>query len=421
MEGGILKAGRPGVYTAYMTELGHHKQKSGRMDRRLLMLWLRSLWLRSRHDLAQSLLTIISGLTFGSVFIYIFSDFFASKLSSLGSHLTDAANLWFCYAASVLCFVLLVRGIRKENAPRSVAVVEAEDVTFSLWSTRYGAAPRDIGIYKALRALILTGFGVALSWLLCAVFFPTSGSVWTIFHLTAGCMAWAVGLSLTTEHGCTEVIKTSTWGKGRFMRRLFWPSAKRKMIFHVKWQSLWSGFRSIRHLLLLSLSLHPMAFFMGCLGFRWLEMLSLLWLSGLMASYAILTYEAGALRSATYEKLAGMSHRDYLSALWMVVVGLAGLYFLSALTFALGSVMLHQSMTAGLALKSSLIAALPILLVPCLIFQVDARRPLLNTLVVLLTSLFVGTAILVSILVMVLFPFAAVYSGKLCADRFYRA
>lgn len=391
------------------------------MDHRLLTLWIRSLWLHSRHDLAQSLLVMISGLILSSLFIYIFFDFFASKLSSLGSHFTDAANLWFCCAISVLCFVLLVRGIRKENAPLSSAVVEAEDVTFSLWSARYGASPRAIGIYKALRALIITGFGVGLSWLLCTAFFPTPSSVWGLFHLAVGCVAWAVGLSLTTDPRCIKVIKTSSWAEGRFMRLLIWLSPKRKVIFHVRWQSLWSGFRNTRRLFLLSLSLHPVALLMGGLGFRWLEMLSLLWLSGLMASYAIFTYEAGALRSATYEKLAGMSHTDYLSALWMVVVGVGGLYFLSALAFTLGSVVLHQSMTVGLALKSSLIAALPILLAPCLIFQVDARRPLLNTLVVLLTSLFVGTAVLVSLVVMVVFPFAAVYSGKLCADRFYRA
>ena len=398
----------------------------------LIKLWLQSLRLRLWYGVGQYLLFLSSFLVVGSLFFYIFADFFSHKLPSLDQDLQHQAHLWFCYILSGLVAVLLVGRIRTENHSTELyQALEAYQVGLSFWSYRYGESRGDVRVFKVTRAIIITLVGAGGGFALTRWLFPLGEGhvavLWPWFHSLAALVAMLVGLNLglVSRRVVADVSARYGWGYeplSRWVYRLIvkLPVRVRAAVIW-KWRLMWRGSPLTRGLLRVMLLICAMSVGIAALGGHWLEILGVMWFASLIGSYSMLAFEADAMRAAIYQKLAGMTHRDYLSALSIVAYGVSGLAWLVSLPALVVCSLVFDSFSMWMAVKIGLVAHLPVLLVPSLVFQVDARRPLLNSLMIVLSSLFLGTALLAHIGFGLLVIVVVVAAWISCEDRFHRA
>jgi hypothetical protein len=73
------------------------------------------------------------------------------------------------------------------------------------------------------------------------------------------------------------------------------------------------------------------------------------------------------------------------------------------------------------AAKVLAVAAVPAVTAPCLLLQIDGRRLAVNLLLILIVSLFIGTAVFAHWLGVLLIPLLIGAAGPSQAGRFYRA
>ena len=398
----------------------------------LIRLWFQSLGLRLWYGLGQYVFFLISFLVVGSLFFYIFADFFSHKLPSLDPALQQQAHLWFCYILSGLVAVLLVGRIRTENHVAELyQALEAYQVGLSFWSYRYGESRGAICVFKITRAAMITlaiaGGGFALTCWLFPLGDGPAAALWPWFHGLAAAVAMLVGLNISLVRQSVVEDLSPRYGwvyqlSSRCIHGLIekLPVRIRAAVIW-KWRLMWRGSPLTRGLLRVMLLICVMSVGIAALGGHWLEILGVMWFASLVGSYSLLAFEADAMRAAIYQKLAGLTHRDYLMALSIVTYGVSCLAWLVSLPVLVVCSLVFDSFSMWMAIKIVLAAHLPLLLVPSLVFQVDARRPLLNSLMIVLSSLFLGTAILAHIGFGLLVIVLGVAAWISCEDRFHRA
>jgi hypothetical protein len=133
---------------------------------------------------------------------------------------------------------------------------------------------------------------------------------------------------------------------------------------------------------------------------------------GWFVSGALVIHVADDLRSGWCDRALGVSHREFIQiyeilAACFTVVLVLWFFLLS-----------HLSLDG---LRLGIIAATPTLIMPWLSLQIDGRRPLINSVVMVLGSLFLGSAILAHWFGLLLFPLVRSYAHQSQAGRYYRA
>ena len=393
----------------------------------LMRLWAHSLWMRLCVHFGQHVFFAVSFAAVGSLFFYIFSDFFSHQLPTLRPELKDQANLWFCYGLSSLTSVLLLSRIRVENLSRdSSQLLEAHEVTLSLWSYRYGQDQPSIQMFKALRSVCVSMAGGLCCYLIATGLFCISADdelmYWQIFHVMLMIVAAVMGVYL--DRHTMRIFKSSPrseMSSGLWER--VWSqmlSAQISAVASWKCQLMWWSYPPSRILLRLMFWFQLFSIIIALVGGSWLEILSVLWLASLVGGYGIFAFEAQAAGSSLYDKLAGVSHREYLMAISLVVTGVV-LRVSGVAAVILGGCVITDIMSASMAVKIGMVSVLPFVLVPSFLFQVDVRRPLLNTLMMVMASLFLGTALLAHMGFIVLVVVLVVASWLNCDNRFHRA
>lgn len=393
----------------------------------LTCLWLHSVGRRALYNFAQHVFVAISFLAVGALFLYIFADFFSAQLPTIDPQMQHQANLWFCMILSGLGGLLLVVRLRSENAHRRRwETREAAAVGFSYWSWRRGESRAAIQLFRWVRAVIMVltvwagGLGLA-AWL-----FPLAAgfdaSLWLSFHSMVAGLALVLGTRLPPAAPAAAAQQISPPRLSAQLSQVMSMLPVRiAAAVRWKWQLLWQGAVVSRGLLVVMLSMNVLTAALGILGGHYLALLGSMWLASLLGSYGVLSFAADAIRASVYEQLAGMTHSDYLTSLSIVVYSVAFLAWIcSGFALLLAGAAGYQ-LEVVLGLKMVLAAHLPLVLIPSLILQVDPRSPVLNTLMLVLSSLFLGTAILAHLGLSVLVLVLVVAAWPSCKDRFYRA
>lgn len=396
---------------------------------RIIQLWLPGVRRSITYNLAQHVFVGVSFLAVGALFLYIFADFFSAQLPTIDAKMRHQANAWFCMILSG-CGGLLVMGrLRSENTSGRVWVArEAPEVGWSYWSWCRGESPAVLQMFRWVRAVIMVitfwAAGLGLGRWLFPLEWGAGAGLWLGFHSGVAGLALVLGTRLgpplaaaLPRRSC--LLDQLVQGAMRVVvRRL---PARVGAAVSWKWSLLWQGSAVSRGLLLVMLSMNVLTAVLGALGGHQLSLLGSMWMASLLGSYGILSFAADAIRASVYEQLAGMTHRDYLTSLSIVVYSMAVLaWTCSGLALLLAGACGYH-LEVGLGLKMVLAAHLPLVLIPSLILQVDPRSPVLNTLMLVLSSLFLGTAILAHLGFTVLVLVLIVAAWSSCKDRFYRA
>ncbi|MCY4381376.1 MAG: hypothetical protein OXC40_07420 [Proteobacteria bacterium] len=387
---------------------------------RLFRLWLHSLMTRFRYHLGYHLFFAISFITIGSIFFYIFSDFFSDKLPQINQEIVGQANLGFSVLMTILSSITICGLIRSENIPlHNITAIDATRLSLSRWSLRYGESHGPIMIFKTLRGMIITLIIAGGIWFICRRYFSTDPKMWWTFsHIAMSFLAMILGFfwpkKPLSDQTTNTMMSSSILGQHRqkITHRGWLLSQWRR---HLLWFHFPVSKTLLRLAIITILLLLPLSFVVS-----WLELLAGAWLAGLLATYAIYAFEADALRSSSYEKNAGMSHHDYCVALWNVCGSVALIFFGLTLVVLGGSAFFSDQINVLLACKIGTATMIPIISVPCLILQVDGKRPILNTLMTILVSLFCISAILAHFASILVLPVMIIYTWNVGKNRFYR-
>lgn len=379
------------------------------LSRVLLILWLKSIRRRFTSRIMDHLTVALCTAVLSAVALYMSSDFIGNRLALFRQSWQQEVRLGFCFFLSALLALMQVQMIRAERLRKKQLHAGGAGVPISFWSQRMGEHRGAIRSYLWQRGICITlAMGLGGGWVIHSVFHPNS-ILWLMVHSTLCCLAGLVGgmlyqMSLLAARS-TSPIKTSPpqhlrihW-KMRLLLRLYPPAA---------------------HLMKLA-GFSVCALFFVALRGHILELFALAFFAGLTASMALCWEEAEALRTGTYEKIAGTSHHHYLQSLSGVCgIVSAGLFLLAAMALFLAQEVNSGPWDAYLV-HFCCIAALPPLLVPCMIFQVDARRPALNTLMIALSALFLATGILAHLLTLALIPVVIYITFYYQMNRYYRS
>ena len=120
----------------------------------------------------------------------------------------------------------------------------------------------------------------------------------------------------------------------------------------------------------------------------------------------------------------GVSHTRYVGC-YNRVAGVISFVLGSHVFIAVGLMLNVSGMeflpASLIALKAAVIGVLPIIITPWLVFQIDARRPAISIMILIIVSIFVATAVLAHWAGLVILPFLRYYALKTQEARFHRA
>lgn len=388
----------------------------------LLGLSVKAFFHRLRHDLAREIVVALSSLIILATFFYVFNDFLNVEVASLSPAMRTAfakvASALTLTAAATFAGTLIAEGRHGDRTLSSFARVSGEE-------------PAVVRLFNVLRGALAIVLCHGLGWWI--------NQRW-LFELSPKSGVPVVGLML----GITIVVA--------FRRKKSRQSIEAQV--KTKTTLLTNGRLSIGSALV-AWRIVQMVFRNRlsrlCLGMGALLALPVVWAgfrgappfvaatcglgAGFVASLAMVFFVADDITQAWTERGAGVSHGQFVGAYeaisWLVgsiyALAGAGLYLVASLTSA-GQSLLHGGQEAN-ALMTELshtgkvfcITLLPFLTAPWLMFQIDARRPSITSVVSLLVNLFVGTALLASWLSIILVPILRYYGLQSQNGRFYRA
>ncbi len=355
-------------------------------------------WHRLRHDLIQELVVLLCGGVLLAVFFYIFNDFINDKVAHLGGVLQQQLLGIFCGA------ILFLSGWMS-------AVLFAREAwqEFSLhrWQHRLGEHPKLLRHFLILYAccLALGGFVVAeLILQLTPWHAPMPQRLLTFAFGSAIGLFLQRWLHKRDERPEEKTIATKPFTNGN------------KIAVMVRWRMMQMLKRSRVCQIFLAggACVGVVGGVAAIAGFPSVALALFALGQGYLLSAMLLWQLQDDLRAAWMERNAGVSHQEivkvYQRLSWGVAVG-------SALFFAIVAQVWHYSD----GWKLPLLAALAPLLTPGLMFQIDARRPALQSIALFLIALFCGTAILVHGLAALLVPLIMHQATQYQTNRYYRA
>ena len=155
----------------------------------------------------------------------------------------------------------------------------------------------------------------------------------------------------------------------------------------------------------------------------------------IICSYTLFFFESKWLSSSTYEKIYGMSHDLFLRCFKLLSLALAVIMFVILfVSMAVAKTvcllyhcefLLNYNNVSAIGFltiaKIAIFGVLPIILAPSIFFQIDGRNPLINTIIAIIISLFVGTFIVGYFLAVLVIPLVIIYADDYQKNRYYRA
>lgn len=356
-------------------------------------------WHRLRHDLTQELVVLLCGGVLLAVFFYIFNDFINEKVAQLSTSLQSTLLGIFCSIILFFCGWMSAAIFAREAW---------QEFSIHRWQKRLGEDPR------FLRAFLLS---YALALAVCGFVMATA-----ILRLTPWQGTWLTRIAMFVV-GAVSGIALQKWLHQREhspLDKVFTTKETRtrgsKIAVMVRWRFLQMIRRSRVCQIYLggALCVGIGGGIASLLGFPSIALSLFALGQGYLFSAALLWQLQDDLRVAWMERNAGVSHQE-------IVKVYQRLSYAAALGSALFFSVVAQVWQYSDGWKLPVLAALAPLLTPGLMFQIDARRPALQSMALFLIALFCGTAILVHGAAALLVPLIMHQATQYQANRYYRA
>jgi len=356
-------------------------------------MWeLRSALRRIRYDLARELTVGISAAVLMATFLYVFGDFLHVELASvsptaksIGAHIVFGCLSFWIFSHSW-----------------SAAFDGGDIRRFTLY---LGASRRTAHAQRTMRAAGIMVMATAVVIALRHLFDATL--VWVFLSTVIGGAGVGLWRTLRSQNPQTSSEEPQT------------PAWSLTSPWHWRTYQILSRNKSARIFFggtLLVMGLNIYCATRGWpLAIAFLPAVSSGWLVG---SIFMLQAEED-LRWGWFERSAGLSHQKFIGA-YHIMARWSALFLVvwNLLTWGL----IHSSATSVLdGLRLGLIAAVPVWLTPSLLLQIDARRPVLQIIMLLMVALFLGTALLASWASLLLPPIVSYYASNSQQGRYYRA
>ena len=367
-----------------------------------------SLWAtlrRIRYDFAREIVVGVSALVLGALFLYIFNDFINVKALyvSGGSQkaLAGAAALLLLLVASVF-----LRGrLAAEGMGRGVVCRFLGD---------QGETPAVIKAFLAIRAIALPIIVYAICWLVIERYF----AVWSLSSM-AGIQAILVAvlaMSLKVGGG-TQRAK----GVPRALLNLDEIGRIGKNATLLRWRGrqLLLRNRVSRFSLCVAALFLLLALCCRIMAAPLLLAAAASLMVGIFLATAMCMQVAEDLKCGWMEPFMGISHRMFVNSYYLIGTLLGGAFGLVEALFYLASGAPGGFATMIQAMQLLAIVMVFPLLAPSLLFQLDARRPILTIFAGTLIALFIGTAIYVHLASVLILPVVVYYADDYQNNRFY--
>ncbi len=380
---------------------------TARMTPRLFKLYLigiKSFFHRLRHDLGRELTVLIASLVLFATFSYVFNDFLNVQVRSLSLRMREAGGL----AATLV--VLLVATISSARFLRGERVGEQ---TLRRWSTAIGEERANVLGYLVLRFATVLALLHGVAWYVVERWlFRMSALQASLTELVA--LGLTAGLSLLPEGAETKIRRRTARP----------PKSITAALTTWRWRQMLTRNRATRTALVSTLPFVALAALAGARGAPLFVAVVAGLICGILAASTLSFQVAEDLANAWVERGFGVSHDQFVKSYQWLGARLGGSTFaVLALAYAAAS---WSHGAEGLALlldaaKVGAVAAVPPLVAPVLLLQIDGRRPAINVLMTVIAGLFVGTAVFAHWLGLALIPVLHYSALQSQAGRFYRA
>jgi hypothetical protein len=275
---------------------------------------------------------------------------------------------------------------------------------------RYGEDSAIIKQFLAVRVVVIPSFYFALAWHFAYHYFWTPSLPTAILIQILLFILIFLPIDFHVADAATQRSRTS----------LLPPAmSPHKSVFFWRFRQLTGRNRPA----LLSLMAALVFLLLTCLlcleqGPVLLIVLTLL-VSSIFASTAMALQVAEDLKCGWMEPMLGISHRMFVGSYYVIGMMLGSVLSVVAVAalFAAGNSPLSEQLTLSLQLFA--IGLSCPLLMPGLIFQIDARHPLINIMTCSMIGLFIDTAIFAHPLAIILLPITIYYTDQHQQNRFY--
>ncbi len=389
---------------------------------------------RLRHDLVKEGVVGFSGLVLFSVFYYILNDFLNREIRQISDLLHNRfASLLLLISFLILIFLNTKLWLTEWSSSNSLY----------RFAERMGESPKVLALYNILRiTTIFTCLQAPSLLLIHASIYPMQASgvcLWLCSSLVLTGVCTALGLTLRSSsimsRRPSERLDQQTQASAHNKAPLapFSPAnrlgAQILQIFSYQGSYpviLSIAFWKVRILSTRSRVTRFCLFFsmIFCFFNAYLAYAKLPFVSSAIASLSVGFFMAAALcfqcsedlSYAWLEKNLGVSHKQYLRAVELCCISLGLLIaFFNAVLWLLVSDLEFLD-----ALRIFMLTMTGPFLVPYLLFQIDAKKPLVCLISIFLGTLLLGTALYASLFAIALLPFIASYGHSSQEGRYYR-
>ncbi|MCX6106635.1 MAG: hypothetical protein NTY08_12470 [Proteobacteria bacterium] len=375
----------------------------------LYRMWWLTLGHRLRHDLGRELSILTASCVMFATFFYVFNDFLNVQVAEIALNMRHAFARTLAIVVLLICTAAGAFYVRKQAA-RSVMQMAAQ----------LGESDNTLRTYRYLHAGTLLSAWHGGAWYLILRWLEP----WPVLSLVV-----AEGGMLIITFILPEISKSQE-GQG------LEPKTKQRQVARA--QTKISVLTQWRLQQILSRSRLSRIFLALSVGFLTLVALAaarsappfVAATAGLAAGYCtaatLCVQMASDLKHAWLERGVGVTHDEFIRA-YHYTGGILGLLVGCSVAIAYlvgigaGSVSPTMEATILTAAKVLAVAAVPAVTAPCLLLQIDGRRLAVNLLLILIVSLFIGTAVFAHWLGVLLIPLLIGAAGPSQAGRFYRA
>jgi hypothetical protein len=345
---------------------------------------LRSFLSRVRLDFGRELTVLIASAVLFATFFYVFNDFLNVQVSSLSRPMRDRF-------AEVAAGVVLALGTA--IAARSLRAERVEVRGFSCMARALGEEPGVVRGFLLLRGATVIAVAHGLAWYVCRRYLLAPNALVELPMLLA-----SLGLMLVPAP--EERAARAAVHEFAPLARLLGPVG----VWRLKQLAASRPAKVCGGLSLVFVALAAWASFRAAPPF---VAAAAALAGGMIAAMCLAFQMAEDLGTAWTERAFGVAHDDFILA-YEKVGALIGLVLFVLVIAVAGP-------------KAAACAAVAPVITPQLLLQIDGRRPAVNAMLIVIVSLFIGTAVFAHWLSLVLLLVLRHYALKTQAGRFYRA
>lgn len=374
----------------------------------LLSIFLRGTLNRIRFDFVRELVVFLSGGIVLITFAYIMNDFLNVQISGLSAVMRDR------FASPLATVALLLAGFYSGNVVRN-EILERETATSA--ARFIGENPQTLRAYHLLFGI----FWIAV----------LHGGAWWLTHRYLVKMTIGAGI-LHEALMLAAAISGFFWYRGKKSEQehttadwLEQNGTTDRISSFVRWRlaQMFLRNRTAHACFAIAFFVYLLLIPLQAKGIPFFASVACTILAAIIGSSAIFFQLAEDLNYAWAERTMGIAHEDFCRGYKKISMVLAAaLTGCSVLCYGAGHLLFgggdnFWSNVLTLVLINSSTA----FMAPSLMFQIDARRPMINMILLAIGSMFVGTAIFANWLSVLLILAIEYYAHGSQNGRFYRA